>query len=195
MASLGDDQAAAELLDEADAELREQAAEESANVFVSIKELRHFAKTMDTGPGVLVSVIMCVLSSERLTNNRGTRVTLVEGFMQPHWKSYNRKLSAMDPFRKDTRVVKITVWDPRVRSVTRPRFQLGTIYELKKIHALKFYHDVLQGSLQAVGPNDPWVIREYGDFEAVKRARTEEVTPLTKEGDEDEEEKEEEPME
>ncbi|ETO84930.1 hypothetical protein F444_01232 [Phytophthora nicotianae P1976] len=195
MASLGDDQAAAELLDEVDAELREQAAEESANVFVSIKELRHFAKTMDTGPGVLVSVIMCVLSSERLTNNRGTRVTLVGGFMQPHWKSYNRKLSAMDPFRKDTRVVKITVWDPRVRSVTRPRFQLGTIYELKKIHALKFYHDVLQGSLQAVGPNDPWVIREYGDFEAVKRARTEEVTPLTKEGDEDEEEKEEEPME
>ncbi|KUF90353.1 phosphoribosylaminoimidazole carboxylase [Phytophthora nicotianae] len=195
MASLGDDQAAAELLDEVDAELREQAAEESANVFVSIKDLRHFAKTMDTGPGVLVSVIMCVLSSERLTNNRGTRVTLVDGFMQPHWKSYNRKLSAMDPFRKDTRVVKITVWDPRVRSVTRPRFQLGTIYELKKIHALKFYHDVLQGSLQAVGPNDPWVIREYGDFEAVKRARTEEVTPLTKEGDEDEEEKEEEPME
>ncbi|ETI43846.1 hypothetical protein F441_11239 [Phytophthora nicotianae CJ01A1] len=36
MASLGDDQAAAELLDEVDAELREQAAEESANVFVSI---------------------------------------------------------------------------------------------------------------------------------------------------------------
>ncbi|ETN09738.1 hypothetical protein PPTG_11341 [Phytophthora nicotianae INRA-310] len=183
MASLGDDQAAAELLDEVDAELREQAAEESANVFVSIKDLPHFAKTMDTGPGVLVSVII------------DTRVTLVDGLMQPHWKSYNRKLSAMDPFRKDTRVVKITVWDPRVRSVTRPRFQLGTIYELKKIHALKFYHDVLQGSLQAVGSNDPWVIREYGDFEAVKRARTEEATPLTNEGDEDEEEKEEEPME
>ncbi|ETO58836.1 hypothetical protein F444_22783 [Phytophthora nicotianae P1976] len=174
MASLGDDQAAAELMDE---------------------DLRHFAKTMDTGPGVLVSVIMRVLSSERLTNNRGTRITLVEGFMQPHWKSHNRKLSAMDPFRKDTRVVKITMWDPNVRSVTRPRFQLATIYELKKIHALKFYHDVLQGSLQTVGSNDPWVIREYGDFEAVKRARTEEATPLTNEGDEDEEEKEEEPME
>lgn len=168
---LGDDNNAAELLAEVDAELLEQAAEETANMFVDVKELREFARSVDAS--VMVTVIMCVLSVERLANNRGTRLILIDGFMQPHFKAYAKKLAAMDPFRKDSRVLKITVWDPRARSVTRPRFQLGSIYELKKVHALKFYHDVLQGSLQAVGPADPAVIREYGDFETVKRARNE----------------------
>ncbi|KAE9164956.1 hypothetical protein PF005_g29809, partial [Phytophthora fragariae] len=45
------------------------------------------------------------------------------------------------------------------------------IYELKKIHGLKFYHDILQGSVQAVGPTNPGIIKEYQDFETAKRAR------------------------
>ncbi|KAE9053037.1 hypothetical protein PF010_g33073, partial [Phytophthora fragariae] len=143
------------------------------NVFVSVKELREFTKTIDELQVVFLTVIMCVLAVERLANNRGTRLTLVDGFMQPHLKAYERKLERMDQSRKDTRVFKITVWDPKQRSLAKPRFQVGVIYELKKIHGLKFYHDILQGSVQAVGPTNPGIIKEYEDFETAKRARAE----------------------
>ncbi|KAE8973373.1 hypothetical protein PR002_g26220 [Phytophthora rubi] len=162
------DNAALDLLAEVDAELQEQADEETTNVFVSVKELREFTKTIDELQVVFLTVIMCVLAVERLANNRGTRLTLVDGFMQPHLKAYGRKLERMDQSRKDTRVFKITVWDPKQRSVARPRFQVGIIYELKKIHGLKFYHDILQGSVQAVGPTNPGIIKEYQDFEIAK---------------------------
>ncbi|KAE9089587.1 hypothetical protein PF010_g18935 [Phytophthora fragariae] len=165
------DNAALDLLAEVDAELQEQADEETTDVFVSVKELREFTKTIDELQVVFLTVIMCVLAVERLVNNRGTRLTLVDGFMQPHLKAYGRKLERMDQSRKDARVFKITVWDPKQRSVVRPRFQVGVIYELKKIHGLKFYHDILQGSVQAVGPTNPGIIKEYQDFETAKRAR------------------------
>ncbi|KAE9280624.1 hypothetical protein PF001_g24141, partial [Phytophthora fragariae] len=155
------DNAALDLLAEVDAELQEQADEETTDVFVSVKELREFTKTIDELQVVFLTVIMCVLAVERLVNNRGTRLTLVDGFMQPHLKAYGRKLERMDQSRKDARVFKITVWDPKQRSVVRPRFQVGVIYELKKIHGLKFYHDILQGSVQAVGPTNPGIIKEY----------------------------------
>ncbi|KAG6950154.1 hypothetical protein JG688_00014290, partial [Phytophthora aleatoria] len=43
-----------------------------------------------------------------------------------------------------------------------------------EIHGLKFYHDVLQGSLQAVGPTRPRLFRGYGVVKSLKRARTDE---------------------
>lgn len=168
---LGDDEDAAVLMAEAEAELREQAEEESANVFVSIKDLREFARALDPDQVVFVTAIMCVLASERLPNNRGSRVTVVDGFMQPHLKPYSRKLEKMDAYRRDTRVLKVTVWDPKVRSAPRPRFQIGSIYDLRKVDGLKFYHDLLQGNLQAGGATEPTLTREFGDFEAAKNAR------------------------
>ncbi|KAE9341384.1 hypothetical protein PR003_g10020 [Phytophthora rubi] len=97
------DNAALDLLAEVDAELQEQADEETTNVFVSVKELREFTKTIDELQVVFLTVIMCVLAVKRLANNRGTRLTLVDGFMQPHLKAYGRKLERMDQSRKDAR--------------------------------------------------------------------------------------------
>ncbi|KAG1688054.1 hypothetical protein DVH05_010488 [Phytophthora capsici] len=187
---LGSAEDAAELMAEVDAQLRNQAAEETMNVFGSVKDLREFAKTVDLSAGVPLTVVMCVASVDRLANNRGTRITLVDGFMQPHWKAYRQKLDTMEPSCRDARVVKITVWDPKVRSAGRPRFQVGTIYELKKIHAIQFYHDVLQGSLQAVGTTNPGLIEEYADFQAAKRARLE-MNGARANNDDNEEQKEE----
>ncbi|KAE9263206.1 hypothetical protein PF001_g31774, partial [Phytophthora fragariae] len=65
------DSAAMDLLAEVDAELQEQADEETTNVFVSVKELREFTKTIDELQVVFLTVIMCVLAVERLANNRG----------------------------------------------------------------------------------------------------------------------------
>ncbi|KAE9258896.1 hypothetical protein PF008_g33499, partial [Phytophthora fragariae] len=65
------DSAAMDLLAEVDAELQEQADEEATNVFVSVKELREFTKTIDELQVVFLTVIMCVLAVERLANNRG----------------------------------------------------------------------------------------------------------------------------
>lgn len=116
---------------------------------------------------------MCVCSVERLANDRGSRVTFVDAFMQPHLSVYSQKLDMLDAFRKGCRVVRITVWDPKQRSVARPRFQVGGVCELKKIHGLKFYHDHLQGSVQALGLTNPGLIEEYQDFETALRARAE----------------------
>ncbi|KAE8999174.1 hypothetical protein PR002_g18535, partial [Phytophthora rubi] len=136
--------AAAELLAKADAELNDQATVEATNFFVSVKEVREFVKGEVPAAAVFISVIMCVLTVERLVNNRGTRVTLVDG---DH--AYCRRLEKMDPFRRDARVLQVPVWDPKIRSHGRPRFQTGVVYELKKIHTMKFYHDMVQGSMQS----------------------------------------------
>ncbi|KAE9075995.1 hypothetical protein PF006_g28218 [Phytophthora fragariae] len=191
--------AAAELLAEADAELNDQATVEATNFFVSVKEVREFVKGEVPAAAVFISVIMCVLTVERLVNNRGTRVTLVDGFMQPHFKAYCRRLEKMDPFRRDARVLQVTVWDPKIRSHGRPRFQTGVVYELKKIHTMKFYHDMVQGSIQSLGTANPGVIQEFADFEMAKRARLDSPAPLFNNqardpADEDEKEEEEEMM-
>eukprot|EP00644_Phytophthora_capsici_P000341 jgi/Phyca11/13675/fgenesh1_pg.PHYCAscaffold_4_\ len=116
---LGSAEDAAELMAEVDAQLRNQAAEETMNVFGSVKDLREFAKTVDLSAGVPLTVVMCVASVDRLANNRGTRITLVDGFMQPHWKAYRQKLDTMEPSCRDARVVKITVWDPKAAKRAR----------------------------------------------------------------------------
>ncbi|KAJ8574934.1 hypothetical protein ON010_g4279 [Phytophthora cinnamomi] len=145
---IGNGNDAAALLAEVDAELFEQAAEETANVFADVKELREFVQTVDTMPDALVTVIMCMLAADQLANNRETRLTFVYGFNQSHWKSRSQRGNA--------------VWPPK---------------EMKNMHALKFYHDVLQGSIHAVGMTDPAVIREHGNFEAVKRGQNETASP------------------
>ncbi|KAG1711813.1 hypothetical protein DVH05_009055 [Phytophthora capsici] len=66
---LGSAQDAVELMAEVDAQLRNQAAEETANMFVSVKELREFAKAEDISAGVSLTVIMCVASVDRLATN------------------------------------------------------------------------------------------------------------------------------
>ncbi|ETL88358.1 hypothetical protein L917_12557, partial [Phytophthora nicotianae] len=98
----------------------------------------------------------------------------------------------IDMFRKDARVFKVTVWDSKNRSVAKPRFLAGAVYEVKKIHGVKFYHNVLQGSVQAVGSPTPDIIVEFGNFESAKRARldnNEEDNPNP--GDEEQKEREE----
>jgi len=167
-----DDEAeAAQLLAEVEAELREQRAEEATNMFVSVKKIREFAKTEKPAETVNVSTIMCALDSERLENNRGSRVNLVDGYMQRHIKGYGKTLARMDKFRSDARVFKLTVWDPKNRSAGKPRFRSGAVYEFKKVHSLKFYHNTLQGCVQAVGAANPGLIEEFPDFAAAKRAR------------------------
>ncbi|ETM44962.1 hypothetical protein L914_09857 [Phytophthora nicotianae] len=51
-------------------------------------------------------IIMCALAVECLAKNRGTRLTLIDGFMPPHFKAYDCKLKRMDVFRRKTRVVR-----------------------------------------------------------------------------------------
>ncbi|KAG7377613.1 hypothetical protein PHYPSEUDO_011394 [Phytophthora pseudosyringae] len=114
---------------------------------------------------------MCVLMVEGLDNNRGTRVTLDDGFMQPHFKAYSRKLEWLDLFHRDAHVLQVNVWDPKTRTTGRPRFQPGIVYELKKIHAVKFYRDTVQGSMQVSGAVNPGVIGKFPEFETAKRAR------------------------
>ncbi|KAG3073590.1 hypothetical protein PI124_g20759 [Phytophthora idaei] len=121
---LGNIDATEELMAEVDAKLREQADAESTNVIVSVRASREFAKETEHLPAVFLAGITCVLSAERLANNKGTPITLVDGFMQPHWKAYSKKLAKMDPFRRDARVLKITVWDRKLRSTGRPRFEV-----------------------------------------------------------------------
>ncbi|KAE9283072.1 hypothetical protein PR003_g27234 [Phytophthora rubi] len=144
-------------------------------MFVSVKKIRDFAKTEQPAETVNVSTIMCVLDSERLENNRGSRVNLVEGYMQRHIKCYKKTLARMDKFRSDARVLKLTVWDPKNRSVGKPRFRSGGVYEFKKVHSLKFYHNTLQGCVQAVGAANPGLIEEFPDFATAKRARLSEL--------------------
>ncbi|KAE8963676.1 hypothetical protein PR001_g29295 [Phytophthora rubi] len=89
------DNAALDLLAEVDAELQEQADEETTNVFVSVKELREFTKTIDELQVVFLTVIMCVLAVKRLANNRGTRLTCGVGnvkFCGTHWYKVPKQL-------------------------------------------------------------------------------------------------------
>ncbi|KAE9040024.1 hypothetical protein PR003_g5072 [Phytophthora rubi] len=138
-----DDAETAELLAEVDAELNDQATVKATNFFVSVKEVREFVKGEVPAAAVFISAITCVVKVERLLNNRDTQVTLVDGFMQPHFMAYCRRLEKKDPFRRDARVLQVTVWDPKIRSHGRPRFQTGVVYELKKIHTMKFYNDMV----------------------------------------------------
>lgn len=86
--------------------LREQEEEEAANVFVSVKAHRDFIRTQQATQAIFLLVITCVLATERLANNRGTRVTLVGGFMQPHLQAYSRKLNMMDLYHKGAWVLR-----------------------------------------------------------------------------------------
>jgi len=174
---LSDDEAeAAKLLAEADEELREQRTEEQMNVYTSVDKLRDFVKTESPTENVNVSVVMCVLSSERLVNNKGTRLTLVDGCMHAHMKAYGLKLAKMDQARSDAHVFKLTIWDPRNRATGKPRFQINGVYEFKKVHSIQFYRNRLQGSVQSMGASNPGLIQEFPDFSSAKRARLDDGT-------------------
>ncbi|KAE9017357.1 hypothetical protein PF005_g7101 [Phytophthora fragariae] len=187
-AGIGDAETA-ELL--ADAELNDQATVKATNFFVSVKEVREFVKGEVPAAAVFISAITCVVKVERLLNNPDTQVTLVDGFM-----AYCRRLEKKDPFRRDARVLQVTVWDPKIRSHGRPRFQTGVVYELKKIHTMKFYNDMVQGGLHSLGTANHGVIQEFAGFKMAKRARLDSPASLfnnqaTDPADEDEKEEEE----
>ncbi|KAE9015223.1 hypothetical protein PR003_g13147 [Phytophthora rubi] len=57
---------------------------------------------------------------------------------------------------------------------------VGIVYEFKKVHSLKFYHNTLQGCVRAVGAPNPGLIEEFPDFAAAKRAR---LSKLPSDGD------------
>ncbi|KAE9121214.1 hypothetical protein PF010_g7186 [Phytophthora fragariae] len=67
-----------------------------------------------------------------------------------------------------------------VEAERKPRFRSGLVYEFKKVHSLKFYHNTLQGCVRAVGAPNPGLIEEFPDFAAAKRAR---LSKLPSDGD------------
>jgi hypothetical protein len=111
-------------------------------------------------------------------------VTFIDGFLKDDFKGYVQMLNKDD--RIASRVFILTVWDPRHRTAGRPRFTVGAVYKLNKIHQLKFYHDMLQGCLQSVGAANPGLIEEFLTFEAAKRARMLDSDRDQREGEDDE---------
>ncbi|KAG4046226.1 hypothetical protein PC123_g18382 [Phytophthora cactorum] len=110
---------------------------------------------------------MCVLDFERVDTDKGTRLTLIDASFQ----NIRAKFERLDELRRKQFVLHLMVWDPKKKKGSGPkaRFRAGGDYDFKKIHSVRFFADIAQGTLQSIDPANDKRVQEVPAFEGNKR--------------------------
>lgn len=137
-----------------DAVLR-QREDEVTNFFTNVGDLREFITSREPSPGVNVTIKMCCFSSERLSADNGSRVTLVNANAHGLFDDVQKDLAELNAINRKAFIAQITVWDAKKKTgsprTSRVHFRPGAVYEFRQVHSVGFFSDIPKGSVQLDG--------------------------------------------
>ncbi|KAI9987419.1 hypothetical protein PInf_023458 [Phytophthora infestans] len=141
-----------ELLDNLRSAVLQQREEEVTNFFTNVNELREFISAREPPAGVNITVKMCCYNAERLSEDNGSRVTLVSFSGYATFHDVQEALNELNSVSRKPIIAQITVWDAK-KKIGSPRtgrmhFRVGAVYEFKQVHSVGYYSDIAKGSVQ-----------------------------------------------
>ncbi|KAG1688845.1 hypothetical protein DVH05_003022 [Phytophthora capsici] len=138
----------ANLLTALEAELAEQVEESRRPPFETVEAIGNYVDVSEPKPSDSSALRMCV---GRITDQaKLVRLELVDGTEAEHVDKIMEALDKLDSQRRSKFVFSLTAWKPKYRSIyDNPMyFQTGGVYVFPKVHALRRYFNLLQGSMQ-----------------------------------------------
>lgn len=141
-----------EVLDAIRQDVLKQKEEEAVNFFSSVSELRTFIATAEPAPDVNISLKMCCLSSERLSGDNGTRVTVTDASQRGLFEATFEGLMELTPSKRKQYIAQITVWDAKGKKgyagKANMQFRPGGLYEFRQVDGVMFYADTPSARVQ-----------------------------------------------
>ncbi|KAJ8530582.1 hypothetical protein ON010_g14328 [Phytophthora cinnamomi] len=149
-----------DILDVIHNEVLKQTEEIVVNYFSRVVDFRDFITTTHPAADVCVTLKLRCLSSERLPNCRGIRVTMVDPFaIEP--TLYDQ--GDLTPLNIGSNLAQVTVWDANSVSYGIPNvdFYPGAVYTLRGVQYVGIYDNVARGSMH-YEPDNSDSIRQLG---------------------------------
>lgn len=141
-----------ELLDAIRQDVLRQKEEEAVNFFSRVSDLRTFIETAEPAPDVNVSLKMCCLSTERLSGDNGTRVTVTDASQRGLFEATFEGLMELTPSKRKQYVAHVTVWDAKGKkgygTKANMQFRPGGLYEFRQVDGVMLYADTPSGRVQ-----------------------------------------------
>ncbi|KAG1705328.1 hypothetical protein DVH05_004259 [Phytophthora capsici] len=138
-----------------EAELADQVEESRRPPFETVEAIGDHVDSSDPKPGDASSLRMCVA---RITDQpKLVRLELIDGAEANNVDKIMEALDKLDSHRRSKFVFSLTAWKPKFRSLyDNPMyFQAGGVYLFPKVHGLRRYFNLLQGSTQLSADSPP----------------------------------------
>jgi hypothetical protein len=122
------------------------------NFFSTVNDLREFITAAQPAPDVNITIKMCCLTSERLSGDNGTRVTLIDAGQRGLFEATYEGLMELTSGKRKPYIAQVTVWDAKGKkgyaSKANMLFRPGSLYEFRQVDGVVFCADIPSGRVQ-----------------------------------------------
>ncbi|KAG7397093.1 hypothetical protein PHYBOEH_001244 [Phytophthora boehmeriae] len=138
---------ATHLMDALEAELADQVEEKSRAPFRCVDEVRAFVSDENPSVETNITVEMCVVSVKETF--KFVRLEMIDYDFADRAEAVISLLDKIDQARRNKFVFSLTLWKPKKRVTTEEWiFEKGQVYCFAKVHALRLFYALPQGSAQ-----------------------------------------------